>query len=172
MPTGKRNFEATITTRYGLAEKDVYQQVIDLVKKNNLAKSRAQLLLVERGLEHTNNPRPLIKEKVVYRDRPGKKKEKVVYKDKVVYRDKMVYRDKEGIPVAVEHVGGDTLNAGQRASADKLTTRDKADSPSSPKTALGEKKSAKEETGIGGWLALSGFLAIVFGPVVYSWLTK
>ena len=51
-----KNFSATITTRYGEPEKDIYRQVIDLVKKNSIAKSRAQLLLVERGLQHTHNP--------------------------------------------------------------------------------------------------------------------
>ena len=53
---GKRKFHATITTRYGLPEKNIYEQVMDLVEKKNIAKSRAQLLLVERGLQHTHNP--------------------------------------------------------------------------------------------------------------------
>lgn len=81
MSDNTRKFSATVTTRYGIPEKDIYQQVIDLAKKNDLAKSRAQLLLVERGLVHTNNPEPLIKEveKKVYVDRPGKTIEKKVY---------------------------------------------------------------------------------------------
>jgi len=175
MPTGKRNFEATITTRYGVPEKDIYQQVIDLVEKERIAKSRAQLLLVKRGLAHMGNPEPLIKEKVVYRDRevPVEKiVEKVVYKSPPKV-DKSTPQEHVGIEdhIIDEPVKADLQNAGQRASADKLTTRDKADPPS-PSTALEKEKSAKEGNGIGGWIALGGFLAVIFGPVVYSWFTK
>ncbi|GAI16109.1 unnamed protein product, partial [marine sediment metagenome] len=53
-----KNFDERITTRYGKREKNIYEQVIELVKKNNIAKSRAQLLLVERGLQHIQNPEP------------------------------------------------------------------------------------------------------------------
>ena len=124
-----KNFSATITTRYGEPEKDIYRQVIDLVKKNSIAKSRAQLLLVERGLQHTHNP-------------------------------ELAKHLGQGIE---EHITGNLQNAGQRASADKLTTRDKAGSPSSP--ALETKKSAKEENGISGW-AIGGGLGLV-GLLLY-----
>jgi len=159
--SGQRKFHATITTRYGLPEKNIYEQVIDLVKKENIAKSRAQLLLVERGLQHTNNPQPLVKEKVVYRDRPGKTIEKVVYKDKVVYRDKESIPSKHlGIQ---EHIGVDDHITEQPAS--KGQAQDSGQGKSTPNTALGVKKSLKEEKGISGW-AIGGGLGIV-GLLLY-----
>jgi len=163
-------FSGTITTRYGEPEKDIYRQVIELVEKERIAKSRAQLLLVERGLQHTHNPEPLIKEKVVYRDREVPV-EKIV--EKVVYKSPPKVDKPTQEHVAMDdHIKGDLQNTGQRASADKLTTRDKADPPSSSSIALKEKKSAKEGNGIGGWIALGGFLAVIFAPTVYRWFTK
>jgi len=156
-------FSGTITTRYGEPEKDIYQQVIDLVEKERIAKSRAQLLLVKRGLEHTNNPEPLIKEKVVYRDREVPV-EKIV--EKVVYKNPPKVDKSTQEHVAMDdHITGDLQNTGQRASADKLTTRDKADPPSSSSKALKEKKSASEENGISGW-TVAGGLGIV-GLLIY-----
>jgi len=167
MPTGKRNFEATITTRYGVPEKDIYQQVIDLVNKERIAKSRAQLLLVKRGLAHMGNPEPLVKEKVVYRDREVPV-EKIV--EKVVYKSPPKVDKPTQEHVAMDdHIRGDHQHTGQRASADKLTTQDKADPPN---TALGVEKSAKKKNGIGGWIALGGFLALIVAPTVYKWFTK
>lgn len=64
-----RKFNANITTRYDKAHEQVYKDVLSLVEKEGLSRSRAQLLLVERGLQHTQNPEPLIKEKVIYKDR-------------------------------------------------------------------------------------------------------
>jgi len=157
-----KHFDERITTRYGKADESIYHEVITLVKSNNIPKSTAQLLLVKRGLKHTNNPEPLVKEKIVYRDRPGKTVEKVVYKDKIVYRDR------EGIPT--EHVGiqepikADLQNTRLRASADKLTTSDKADPPSSS-IALKKKKSAKESNGISGWGIAGG--AGLIGLLIY-----
>lgn len=163
-------FSGTITTRYGEPEKDIYQQVIDLVEKERIAKSRAQLLLVKRGLAHMGNPEPLIKEKVVYRDREVPV-EKIV--EKVVYKSPPKVDKSTQEHVAMDdHIRGDLQNTGQRASADKLTTQDKADPPSSSSIALKEKKSAKEGNGIGGWIALGGFLAVIFTPMVYRWFTK
>lgn len=153
---GKRKFEATITTRYGLPEKNIYEQVIELVKKNNIAKSRAQLLLVKRGLEHTQNPEPIIKEKVVYKDRI-KEVPKIVYKDKIVYRD--IPKSEEHIQ---EHVQGDPPKAEQRYSGDTLATQDRADPPSNK--ALEEKKSPQKK-GVNGW-AIMGGLGLL-GLVVY-----
>jgi len=143
-----------ITTRYGEAEREIYQQVIDLVKKNNIAKSKAQLLLVTRGLQHTNNPEPLIKEKIVYRDRPGKTIEKVVYRD----------RPKQDEHIQ-EHVRGDDQNAGQSASKGQAQNPGQGRPPSSPKTALGEKKSLIKKDGISGW-SIAGGLGIV-GLLLY-----
>ena len=174
MPTGKRNFEATITTRYGLPEKHIYQQVIDLVKKENLAKSRAQLLLVERGLKHVSNPEPLIK--TVVKEVPV---EKIV--KQIVYRDPPKVDKSTQEPVAMddhitdESIGGDH-KTGLHPSGDILMTQDKADPPN--KKALEAKKSpeddgsGEEKKGIGGWIALGGFLALIFGPMVYSWCTR
>lgn len=162
-----RKFNATITTRYGLPEKEIYQQVIDLVKKNNLPKSRAQLLLVERGLVHIKNPEPLIKEKVVYKDTPPI--EKGVYKDrpveKKVYVDrpveKKVYVNKpldkpfhKAKPEPDHHIVDTELvqenKKEQPPSVDKLKTGDKVNFH----IALEEKKLPKKSSGVGGWIAL------------------
>lgn len=150
-----------ITTRYGEAERDIYQQVIDLVKKNGIAKSKAQFLLVQRGLQHTNNPEALIKEKIVYRDRPGKTIEKVVYKDRVVYQDKESIPSKHlGIQ---EHVGVDDHITEQPAS--KGQAQDSGQGKSTPNTALGVKKSLTKKDGISGW-SIAGGLGIV-GLLIY-----
>lgn len=153
-----------ITTRYGESKKDVYQQVIDLVKKNGIARSEAQFLLVKRGLEHTTNPEPLVKE---------------VPKDRYPYcKDCKGRPTKE--PVAMEDhitdesIGGDH-KTGQHPSGDILMTQDKADSPN--KKALEAKKSpevvsGEEKKGIGGWIALGGFLTVIFAPMVYRWCTR
>lgn len=167
-----KNFSATITTRYGQPEKDIYQQVIDLVEKERIAKSRAQLLLVERGLQHTQNPEPLVK--TVIKEVPVEKI-KTVIKEVPVYRDppKVEKSTQEHVAaddhITEEHIKGDLQNTGQRASADKLTTRDKAGPPSSSSTALKEKKSAKEKNGVSGW-AIAGGLGVV-GLLIY-WLVK
>lgn len=162
-----KNFSENITTRYGEPEKDIYQQVIDLVEKERIAKSRAQLLLVQRGLAHMGNPEPLIKEKVVYRDREVPV-EKIV--EKVVYKSPpKVDKSTQEYVAMDDHIRGDLQNTGQRASADKLTTRDKADPPSSSSIALKEKKSAKKKDGISGW-AIAGGLSLV-GVLIY-WLVK
>jgi len=166
-----KNFSATITSRYGEPEKDIYQQVIDLVEKNRIAKSRAQLLLVERGLKHVANPEPLVK--TVIKEVPVEKiVEKIVYKSPPKVDKPTQEHVAMDDHITDEHIGGDLQNTGQRASADKLTTRDKADPPSSSSKALKEKKSAKEGNGIGGWIALGGFLAVIFTPMVYRWFTK
>jgi len=164
-------FSGTITTRYGEPDKQAYQQVIDLVEKEKIAKSRAQLLLVKRGLAHPGNPGPLVKEKVVYRD---KVKEVPIEKIKTVIKEvpveKIVYRDK--IESTREHVAMDNIGVGntseQRRSGDKPTTRDKAVSTPS-NTALEVTKSPEpdvhENNGI-GWkigagLGVLGILAVV-----------
>lgn len=153
-----KNFDERITTRYGKREKNIYEQVIELVKKNSIAKSRAQLLLVERGLQHIQNPEPLIKEKVVYRDRV-----KEVPVEKVVYRDRPKQDEHVQEHVGIEeHIQGDPPKSGQHPSADKLMTQDKA---GPPVTALGEKKSATKENGISGW-KIAGGLGIA-GIVFY-----
>ena len=146
--------------RYGPKDIEDLYKVIELAKKNSLSKSEAGKRLVNRGLTHTDNPEPIVKEKVIYKDRPV---------EKIVYRD----RPKQDEHIQ-EHVGGDN-QTGQHLSGDILMTRDKADPPNN--TALGLKKSPKKDSpdkgsNLGGWIALGGFLALIFGPVVYSWLTK
>lgn len=149
-----KTWDERITTRYTEPEKDVYEKVIELVKKNSIPKSTAQLLLVKRGLEHTQNPEPLVKEKVVY-------------KDKIVYRDRpKADEQRQGLSIQ-EHIGGS--DTGQLHSGDTLKTRDKADPPH---TALEEEKSPSDktrETQIwGGWLPLgvAGILGLTY------WLIK
>ena len=134
-------FRETITTRYGEPEKDVYYKVIEMVKNNGLPKSRAQLLLVKRGLEHTENPKPLVK--TVIKEVPV---EKVVYRD----RPKQDEHIQEHVGIE-EHIQGDPPKSGQHLSADKLMTQDKA---GPPVKALEEKKSANwvVPTVIGGGL--------------------
>ena len=166
-----KKWDERITTRYTEPKRDVYEQIMALVKKNGLPKSTAQLLLVERGLKHVSNPEPLVK--TVVKEVPVEKIiEKVVYKSPPKV-DKPTPQEHVGIEehIVDEPVKADLQNARQRASADKLTTLDKADPPS-PSTALEEEKSAKEGKGIGGWIALGGFLAVIFAPVVYRWFTK
>lgn len=130
-----KKFEERITTRYIQDTKDTYDQIMDLVKENNIPKATAQLLLVERGLVHSNNPEPLVKEveKVVYRDRP---KEEHITED------------------LTELDGGKITQ--QRPSADKLSTGDKAN----PHLALDEKKSANNSN-VGGWLLGLGIVGVI-----------
>ncbi len=44
-----------ISTHYGAAEKDIYEQVMALAKKMGVSKSRAQLILVREGLKHIDH---------------------------------------------------------------------------------------------------------------------
>ncbi|MBA7554722.1 hypothetical protein ES705_47353 [subsurface metagenome] len=146
-----RKINTTITTRYDKDHQDVFKSVLDLVNRNDISKSKAQLLLVERGLIHTNNPEPLIKEveKVVYKDRPPV--EKVVYRDRP--KDEHITEN----PTKLD--GG--IKTQQRPSADKLSTGDKAN----PHLALGEKKSANNSN-IGSWVVgLSILGVIVYGLI-------
>lgn len=150
-----KKFDERITTRYAEPDKEIYHKVIDLVKNNGIPKSTAQLLLVKRGLQHTENPEPLVKEKVVYKDRPV---EKVVYKDKIVYQNRPK-ADEQGQGLSIpEHITDEQIggsDSGQRASGDDLTIHDKTDPPH---TVLEEKKSPSSHTGEtqiwGGWLPL------------------
>jgi len=94
--------------------------------------------------------------------------EKIV--EKVVYKSPPEVDKSTQEHVAMDdHIRGDLQNTGQRASADKLTTRDKADPPSSSSKALKEKKSAKEKNGVSGW-AVAGGLGLV-GLLIY-WFVK
>lgn len=91
-----RKFNATITTRFDQGHKKLYKQTLKIINDLGVSKSKGSMLLIERGVEHTNNPRPLItpdpkpkvvvKKEVVYKDKPPI--EKVVYKDRTIYKDR------------------------------------------------------------------------------------
>ena len=49
--THSPSFRANITTRYGAAEKDTYDEVMALMNKMGVSRSRAQLILIRRGLK-------------------------------------------------------------------------------------------------------------------------
>jgi len=170
-----KHFDERITTRYGEPDKNIYQQVINLVKKERIAKSRAQLLLVQRGLAHMGNPEPLIK--TVIKEVPVEKIRTVIKEVPVeVIKEVPVYKSPPKVDKSTQehvamddHIKGDLQNTGQRSSATKLATRDKADPPSSSSIALKEKKVAKEKNGVSGW-AVAGGLGLV-GLLIY-WLIK
>jgi len=71
-----RNWNATITTRFDKPHEQLYKDTLKIISDLGVSKSKGSLLLIERGVRHTNNPRPLIKEveKKVYVDRPVEKK--------------------------------------------------------------------------------------------------
>ncbi len=183
-----RAWDERITTRYTEPKRDIYEQIMALVKENGVPKSTAQLLLVERGLKHVSNPEPLIK--TVVKEVPVEKIKTVIKEVPVeVIKEVPVYKSPPKVdkstphierhitieePITDDHIRGDT-EFEQRPSADIRTTQDKAVSPRD--TALDVKKSAKADSdgkkdkGIGGWIALGGFLTLIFGPLVYSWLT-
>lgn len=119
---------AVLGLRYGPKDIKEYDRVIQLAKENDLSKSAAGKLLVNRGLTHTDNPEPLVKkvEKPMYRDRypqcrscDGKSKEKIIYKDRIVEKpiekvvEKVVYRDKPNghIKDSGEHLKVDNQNS-------------------------------------------------------------
>jgi len=161
--------------RYGPKDIEDLYKVIELANKNSLSKSETGKRLVNRGLTHTDNPEPIVKtvkevvEKIVPKDRypcckdcPGKPNV-----------DKSTPHIEEHVsidePITDGHIQGDLQNTGQRASADKLTTRDKADPPSSSSKALKEKKSASEENGISGWKIAGGLgIAGLIGLIGYK----
>ena len=165
-----KTWDERITTRYTEPEKDVYEKVIELVKKNSIPKSTAQLLLVKRGLQHTQNPEPLVK--TVIKEVPVEKiVEKVVYKSPPKV-DKSRGHIHEHVSIEEhitdESIGGDH-KAGQHPSGETLMTQDKADSPN--KEALEAKNSpelvsSEEKQGISGWkvaggLGIAGVIALI-----------
>ena len=175
-----KSWDERITTRYTEPEKDVYEKVIELVEKNSIPKSTAQLLLVKRGLQHTQNPEPLVKtvkevvEKLVPKDRypyckdcNGKPKVDLSTPQKHLGTQEHVAMDD---PITDGHIRGDTESE-QRPSADIRTTQDKAVSPRD--TALDVKKSAKADSdgkkGVSGWAIVGG--AGLISLLIY-WLVK
>jgi len=155
MGENTRKIDTRITTRYDYKHQDIFREVLKLVEQNNIPKSTAQLLLVERGLVHTNNPEPLVKEveKVVYRDRPPV--------------EKVVYRDRPKEEHITEHLSdeliGGKADKGQRPSDDKLTSPNKAN----PLLALDEKKSSNNSN-VGSWIFGLG----IAGVIIYGLIKK
>jgi len=147
-----RKWDERITTRYTEPERNIYEQVMALVKENNIPKSKAQLLLVERGLQHTQNPEPIIKTVV-----------KEVPVEKIVKQ--IVYRDPPKVDKSIpqEHIGVDDHITEQPAS--KGQAQDSGQGKSTPNTALGVKKSLAKKDGISGW-SIAGGLGIV-GLLIY-----
>jgi len=132
---------------YGEEMKD-YRRVKEIAKEHNVSLSKTGKLLINRGLTHTDNPEPLIKEKVVYQDRIIEKPvEKIVYKDKIVYRDP---------PGKQEHLKGSKISR-QLPSGDKLKTGDKTNSPS---TVLEVKKSPVDGKS-DGWIGEAIILGVI-----------
>jgi len=171
------NLRENITTRYGEQQRSIYEQVMALVTENSIPKSKAQLLLVKRGLQHTQNPEPLVKtvkevvEKVVPRDRYS-------YCKDCTGKPKVDTSTQEPISL-IDHITDESIGGGhktgQHLSGDTLMTQDEADSPN--KKASEAKKSpegvsGEEKKGIGGWIALGGFLTVIFAPMVYRWCTR
>jgi len=160
-----KSLNERVTIQFGESRRKVYNDFMEVVKKESIPKSTAGYLLLEKGILHRNNPEPLIKEveKKVYIDRPGKTIEKKVYVDRPVF-----------IPAPnTEHIINKALgqaNAkGKRASDDKLTNPNEAKSDSaSSKLALEEKKSSNGSniwcwvlglsvTGLVGWGIYNSF---------------
>lgn len=152
--------------RYTGEEMKDYHRVKELAEKNKDPLSTTGKLLINRGLIHTDNPEPLVKVVEKIKEVPVEKIVKVP-----VYRDPpKVDKSKSHIKDHITDDIGGGVQTQLRPSADKLSTGNKAEP--SPNTALDIKKSANDEgSNIGGWIMLSGILAVLFGPVVYRWLT-
>lgn len=163
-----------IGLRYGPNDMGQYHKVIDLAKKEGLSNSETGKRLIGRGFKHMDNPGPLVKVVEKIKEVPVEKI-KTVIKEVPVYRDPPKVDKSTQEPVAmddhiVDEYIGEGVQSQQHLSGDKLMTGDKAEP--SPNTALDIKKSPNDEgSNIGGWIALSGFLALIFGPMVYRWLT-
>ena len=112
------NLRENITTRYGEQQRSIYEEVMALVAKNSIPKSKAQLLLVERGLKHISNPEPLIK--TVVKEVPVEKIKTVIKEVPVEKIVKVpVYRDPPKIdkstkePVAMDdHIIDESIGGG------------------------------------------------------------
>ena len=159
-----RKINTTITTRYDKGHQDVFKSVLDLVNRNDISKSKAQLLLVERGLQHTQNPEPLIKEveKKVYVDRP-------VVTEKKVYVDKPVYIDSSKTEHIIDKELGQANTKGQRADDDSHEPNKAKSDPASSKIALEEEKSSNGSN-VGSWIVGLGALGfLLYG--VYKYYT-
>lgn len=135
---------------YGQQMKD-YEQVKSLAEKNNLSMSDAGKRLVNRGLQHINNPEPLVKEKP-----------KVV--TKVVKQ--LVYVN--GPDDNKEHIEVDPKSE-QHPSGDKLMTRDQSKSTSNAQ----DKKEVSTKDEDNKWIKIGvGVLAGSFLVYrLYAWLT-
>jgi len=80
-----KSLNERLTIQFGESRRKVYNDFMEVVKAENIPKSTAGYLLLEKGILHKSNPPPLIKEveKKVYVDRPVEKVvEKKVYVDR------------------------------------------------------------------------------------------
>jgi len=158
---------AQIGLRYGPKDMDQYYKVQEIAKEIKKSLSATGKFLIAKGIEYRDNPGPLIKEKVVYRDREVPI-EKVVYRSEPKGKPHLTKSEhiREGKPhlTKPEHIRGDDRNSQQRALSAKLTTGDKADPPSSPKgnTALGEKKADTKSNGLGWLVGICGIGLVVY----------
>jgi hypothetical protein len=145
---------------------EVYQGVMDLIKEHtpNLSKSLAQFLLVERGLQHTQNPEPLIKEveKKVYVDRPV---EKVVYRD----RPKVIDAPKETQKVHDEIIR--EMDKKDRTKTEHLTDRIvDIPKPKEKKEDPKEEESSSDGSNVGKWVGGTLLVGVV-GYCLYKMFT-
>jgi len=140
-----------------------YKRVIELAKKANTYKSEVGRRLVHRGLEHPGNPRslfedteatsPVEKIKTVIKEVPVE-----VIKEVPVYKSPPKVDKSIQEPVAME---------------DRITdagppNKEVLEAKKSPE----DDSSGEEKKGIGGWIALGGFLTVIFAPMVYRWCTR
>jgi len=134
-----KKLDERITIRFGETRREVYNQFMGVVKEENIPKSTAGYLLLEKGILHRNNPEPLIKEveKKVYVDRPV---EKVV--EKIV--EKKVYVDRP----KVEHIVDKPKPSGKPKSIQSVDKATQQETPTSTNS---------------GWLWLLGGLVAFCG---------
>lgn len=134
----------------GSKEMKSYNQVKELADENKLFMSGAGKLLINRGLQHTNNPEPLVKPEP-----------KVI--TKIV--PQLVYVNR---PDNTEHIG-ESQEPQQHLSGDKLMTGNKADlSPN----ALEVKKSPPEDReDFWAKVVLYGLGGSFIVYKVYDWFT-
>jgi len=172
MGENTRKFNAMINSRYGLPEKDLYNKVVKLAEDNNIAKSRAQILLVEKGLGHKDNPHPLetkqwelkpkvvIKKEVVYRDKPPVEKVVIKEVEKIVYKDRPEQHITEHLSEPIS-----ATETGLRPAGDQQSNRDVNAS-----VAI-DKKQSRNDSNVGGWILGLGVLGvIVYGLIKsYTW---
>jgi len=142
---------------YSEKELEEYYRVEKLAKEHNQTMSSTGKQLVNRGLQHLNNPHPL------FGDAEAGSSVKAIRKER-----------KQGVSAvnnsAVKHLSGEQSQ--QRSSGDKLTPGNEADRSRGFTPASDKKKSPQKDNSWLGWVALLGLGSFLFGPRIYTWLTK